>query len=464
MSDALNPVIAALEASLRADPNNPLVWTHLAELLERASRSTEAIGAWRRALEFGAPELEASRKLIPLLRAHGQVAEALIRAEAALAKQSDAALEAELVRIHLARGDRESAQRQLAQLRSAHPQFDTAEFAELSAAATPRVASPTRSSAPPSAPPAPVPVDADPQEDVKAWASQFDWGDLRVTFDEVVGLDDVKRQIKLRIIAPLEKREVYQAFSRKGGGGILLYGPPGCGKTYIARATAGECGARFVSVGIHEIVDKYFGESEKLVHTLFEEARRRAPTVLFFDEFDALGSARGSSGAQFWKTLVDQLLQEMDGLASRNENLLVFAATNAPWSIDSAFRRPGRFDRQFFVPPPDEKSRAAILATLIAKLPGGDTIAVGKIAQATPLWTGADLKALCDRASEDALERSIESNQIHPVTNEDFQRELTRMESSAQEWLATARNYARYSNEGGQYNELQDYLRKMKRW
>jgi SpoVK/Ycf46/Vps4 family AAA+-type ATPase len=295
-------------------------------------------------------------------------------------------------------------------------------------------------------------------------AASLDWGDFHVSFNDVAGLEAVKNQIRLRIIAPFKNPEIYQAFRRSGGGGILMYGPPGCGKTFIARATAGECGAHFMSIGIHEIIDKYWGESEKMMHALFEEARHRAPTVLFFDEFDALGSNRGRTESQFWKTLVDQLLQEMDGVNGQNDDVLVFAATNVPWNVDSAFRRPGRFDRILFVPPPDEPARVEILRRHSSKLPGGETIDVAKLAQQSKLMTGADLKALCERASERALDRSLTSGTIHPVSMADFERELKQMQTSASEWLATARNYARYSNEGGQYDELTEFLKQVKRW
>jgi SpoVK/Ycf46/Vps4 family AAA+-type ATPase len=151
-------------------------------------------------------------------------------------------------------------------------------------------------------------------------------------------------------------------------------------------------------------------------------------------------------------------------MSGRNEDVLVFAATNVPWNVDAAFRRPGRFDRVLLVPPPDEPARAEILRRHTAKLPGGDRLNVARIAQQTPLMTGADLKALCERASERALARSLETSTVHPVTQEDFERELKAMQSSASEWLATARNYARYSNEGGQYDELVEFLKRVKRW
>jgi len=295
------------------------------------------------------------------------------------------------------------------------------------------------------------------------WAAQFDSAGPRVTFADVAGLEDVKKQIRLRIIAPFKNPEVYKAFKRQGGGGLLLYGPPGCGKTYVARACAGEVGARFTTVSLHEVIDRFWGESEKMMHALFDHARRMSPTVLFFDEFDALGSSRGKSDSQFFRTLVNQLLQEMDGLEGRNEDVLIFAATNMPWNVDPAFRRPGRFDRVLFVPPPDEEARNAMMRAHLKSVPGGASIDPRKFMKETNLLTGADLKALCEQAAEFALERSLEGGKVDPVSPADFKRALKIVKSTAMEWLATARNYAAYANEGGQYDDLAEFLRKVKR-
>ena len=183
----------------------------------------------------------------------------------------------------------------------------------------------------------------------------------QITFAEVGGMDALKEEIRMRIIYPLEKPEIFEAYGKKIGGGVLMYGPPGCGKTYLARATAGEIGANFLSVGINDVLDMWLGNSERNLHTIFETARRNRPSVIFFDEVDALGASRSDMRQTSGRHLINQFLAELDGARSSNEGVLVLAATNAPWHMDAAFRRPGRFDRILFVPPPDAVARGEIL-------------------------------------------------------------------------------------------------------
>lgn len=420
------PVLEALRRALEADPRNGPLWLHYAELLEQAGRTEDALLALRSAAMLPDSGRAAERRMIPLLRSLGQLAEALIRAEKLLEAGEDPSLREELARIQAARGAPEP---------------------ETGPGGTPQAAAIAGD------PPAP--------ED---WAAQFDWGDLHVTLADVVGMEEVKRQIDLRVLAPYRKPDVYKAFGREGGGGLLLYGPPGCGKTFVARATAGELGARFLAVAIHDVLDKYWGESEKAVHALFEQARRNSPAVLFFDEFDALGASRARGESQFYKTLVDQLLQEMDGFAKRNRDVFLFAATNAPWNVDAAFRRPGRFDRVLFVPPPDERARRSLLEIHTARLPGARRLDLSRLAARTTLFTGADLKALCERAAEAALSRSLATGHVQEVHPRDFEEAADELRSTAIEWLTTARNHARYANTGGQYDELVRYLKSVGQW
>jgi hypothetical protein len=191
---------------------------------------------------------------------------------------------------------------------------------------------------------------------------------LRICFSDVGGLEHVKQQIRRKIIAPFEKPGLFRAFRKRAGGGVLMYGPPGCGKTMLARATAGEAKAYFVSIAITDVLDKWLGESERKLANAFALARARRPAILFFDELEALASRRRATG-EGAASLVSTFLSEMDGFAGEGEGLLVIGATNTPWAVDSAFRRPGRFDRVLFVPPPDQPARLAILTLQLAGRP-----------------------------------------------------------------------------------------------
>ena len=201
---------------------------------------------------------------------------------------------------------------------------------------------------------------------------------------------EVIERIRMNIIYPFKNPEIFQKFKKKPGGGILMYGPPGCGKTHIARATAGECGAAFMTISITDILSKWLGESEQRLHQLFEQARRRSPTVIFIDEIDAIGGSR-SSASSTMAPIVNVLLTEMDGVAAKNENLMVLAATNTPWRVDDALRRPGRFDRILFVPPPDVPAREAILKIHLRDLPV-EKLDLGKLAQLTDRFPAQTVK------------------------------------------------------------------------
>lgn len=279
-----------------------------------------------------------------------------------------------------------------------------------------------------------------------------------INFENVGGMEDVKEQIRLKIIHPLKHPELYESYGKKAGGGILLYGPPGCGKTHIARATAGEINAKFISVELHDILDMWIGESEKNLHAIFENARRNTPCVLFFDEVDALGSKRSNTPGTSTK-LINQFLSELDGINSQNDGILVLAATNMPWNMDPAFRRPGRFDRMIFVHPPDTTARAAILKILLQDKPI-ESIDYDMISQRTNHFSGADLKGIIDQAIELKLQDAMKEGTPKPITTKDLKGLLNKVNPTTTEWFETARNYAMYSNQGGHYDEILKYLKK----
>lgn len=277
-------------------------------------------------------------------------------------------------------------------------------------------------------------------------------------FSDVGGMKNVKNEISLKIIQPLKNPDLYKAFGKKAGGGILLYGPPGCGKTFIAKATAGEIDAKFISIGLHDILDMWIGNSEKNLHQVFEVARANKPCVLFFDEVDALGSSRSDLKQSAMRHVINQFLAELDGVDADNEGILILAATNAPWSVDGAFRRPGRFDRIIFVAPPDEEARVDILQQLLKDKPVGE-MDVKKIAAQTDGYSGADFNAVIDIAIEDKLTQSIETGELQPLTTKDILRALKVHKPTTQEWFSSARNYALYANESGLYDDILKYLK-----
>ena len=281
----------------------------------------------------------------------------------------------------------------------------------------------------------------------------------KVTFDDVGGMESVKENVRLKIIYPLEHAEMYAAYGKKIGGGILLYGAPGCGKTHLARATAGEVKATFISVGISDVLDMWIGNSERNLAEIFDSARANTPCVLFFDEVDALGASRADMRQSAGRHLINQFLSELDGVEKSNDGVLVIGATNAPWHIDTAFRRPGRFDQVIFVPPPDAPAREEILRMQLSGKPQEPKLDLGKIAAKLTDFSGADLKAIVDRTVEAKLQDAIKSGRPSPISTKDLIATAKRTTATTREWFATARNHAVYSNQGGTYDDILEYLK-----
>ncbi|MBS1577226.1 MAG: AAA family ATPase [Bacteroidetes bacterium] len=277
-------------------------------------------------------------------------------------------------------------------------------------------------------------------------------------FKDVGGMQRVKDEISMKIIQPLKNPELYKAFGKKTGGGILLYGPPGCGKTFIAKATAGEIDAKFINIGLHDILDMWVGNSEKNLHEIFEMARRNTPCVLFFDEVDAMGASRSDLKQSAMRHVINQFLAELDGVESNNEGVLILAATNAPWSVDPAFRRPGRFDRIIFVEPPDEAARKDIFKTMLQGKPV-DNIDHKKVAAAATDYSGADINAVIDIATEEKLRESMNKGSLQPITTKDLLKAVKQHRATTLEWFSSARNYALYANESGLYDDILKYLK-----
>ncbi|MGE0028046.1 MAG: 26S protease regulatory subunit [Thermoleophilia bacterium] len=278
-----------------------------------------------------------------------------------------------------------------------------------------------------------------------------------IHFAQVAGNEEPKQAIERAIILPFTRPDLYASYGRRAGAGLLLYGPPGCGKTLLARATAGECGVPFRQIRIEEILSPYMGESERALHDAFEQARAAAPCVVFIDEIDAFAFSRSRRAGADGRALVTVLLQELDGLDSANDGMLVLAASNTPWDIDDALLRPGRFDRQLFVPPPDLEARRFLLSLALAGRPHevGDVVPV---AEATALFSGADLTHLVESAVDLAIEEAINSGTTIPVSDDHLRRALSRARPTTAEWLLSARNHAEFANTAGRYQDVIDFL------
>ena len=239
-----------------------------------------------------------------------------------------------------------------------------------------------------------------------------------VHWSDIGGLDDVKQHLKESVEWPIKTPEVFTRLGIKPPKGILLYGPPGCGKTLLARAVATESEANFISIKGPEVFSKWVGESEKAIREVFRKARMAAPAVIFFDEMDSLTPQRGGgSDSGVSERVISQLLTEMDGILTL-QDIVVVAATNRPNLIDPAVLRPGRFDRLIYVPEPDEKSRLQILKLYSGTMPLNKDVDLNQISLATRYYSGADLENICREAAMHALRKDIN---VCEVTMKDFQ-------------------------------------------
>merc|ERR1711970_429066 len=233
-----------------------------------------------------------------------------------------------------------------------------------------------------------------------------------VTWNDVGGLENVKRELQELVQYPVEHPEKFLKFGMMPSKGVLFYGPPGCGKTLLAKAIANECQANFISIKGPELLTMWFGESEANVRDVFDKARSAAPCVLFFDELDSIAKSRGGSagdGGGASDRVINQILTEMDGMGSK-KNVFIIGATNRPDIIDSAIMRPGRLDQLIYIPLPDDGSRMAILKSNLRKSPVADTVDLPYLAKMTRGLSGADLTEICQRACKLAIRESIDAD------------------------------------------------------
>ena len=225
-----------------------------------------------------------------------------------------------------------------------------------------------------------------------------------VSFDDVVGLESVKRQIYDMVIYPRQYKELYEKFRKKSGGGILLYGPPGNGKTMIAKAIAHETGSAFYPIKFSDLGSKWFGETENRIKSLFDEARKAESAVIFFDEIDAIAPNRTDSSTM--DRVVAELLTQIDGINKGGGNLTILAATNKPQSLDPAIMRPGRFDEKIYIPLPDAEARRAMFRSKLCDIP---TLVnnYSEIAELSEGFSGAEIELVCEKAKQSVIRRII---------------------------------------------------------
>ncbi len=396
-------LIAAIESAVAADESNVVLRTHLARLLIDAGRPAEALN-------------HASRVLI--------------------AAPDDAAA--------------------------------LAVMAEATAALRPGTQPATAPPEPPAVPAADVVPDT-ADELFDQWAGNEPLTEVGVDgpmtpgvrLADIGGMEHVKQRIHASFLDPLRNPEIAARFGKTMRGGLLLWGPPGCGKTFIARALAGELGASFYVIGLNDVLEMWIGKSEHNLHEVFERARRNKPCVLFFDELDSIGQRRANlrtTGATF-RNVVNLFLAELDGADVDNDGVFVLGATNHPWDVDSALMRPGRFDRTVLVLPPDRDAREAILRLHLRGRPV-EKFDLRRIADATDGFSGADLSLVCEQATEKAMADSIRSGAVRPISQADLVDAVRTVQPSIGPWMETARNFATYSNDSGMYDELVDFLKR----
>jgi AAA+ superfamily predicted ATPase len=280
-----------------------------------------------------------------------------------------------------------------------------------------------------------------------------------VRLADVAGMQQVKERLENAFLLPMRNPELRRLYGKSLRGGLLLYGPPGCGKTFIARAVAGELGARFYPVSLVDVLDMYIGESERKLRAIFDTARRNAPCVLFLDEVDAIGHKRTDLRGSGLRSVVQALLSELDGASESNDGVFVLAATNHPWDVDSALRRPGRFDRMLLVLPPDEAARQAVLRLHLRQRPV-ENIDLKPLAKRTEGYSGADLAHVCETAAERAMADSVRSGDVRGIRQDDLTAAIAEIRPSTGPWLEIARNVAQFGNESGTYDDLLAYLKK----
>jgi len=440
--------LSGLREALRFSPNNIKLRALIGSKLMAANRYEEAEEEYRLALRISPQDRDLLAGLAEAFYKQGKHSQALVVAEKLVSDVSLPEYRLLLTRILLKCGQQDEAKTQYLIAVDEAPELSDDVLSQMFGG----VPQPSRRNEPPEE------LLAEPLDGFAEQLPEVEAEVPKMNFERIGGMDSVKETIRMKIIYPLQNKEMFAAYGKKIGGGVLMYGPPGCGKTLLARATAGEIRSKFISVGLHDVLDMYIGQSERQLHEIFETARRNTPCVLFFDEVDALAAKRIDMRQSASRHIINQFLSELDGVDSGNDGVLVLAATNAPWHVDSAFRPPGRFDRILFVPPPDAKARDAIWRIHLGGKPC-EKIDFAKLASASKGFSGADIKAAVERCIEETLTEAMRLGRQIPLTPKSLARCAGKVKSSCVEWFATAKNYATYANESGVYDEVLEYTR-----
>lgn len=246
----------------------------------------------------------------------------------------------------------------------------------------------------------------------------------KTKFEDIAGLEEAKKSFREKVIMPFLHPEIYEKFGKKAGGGILLYGLPGTGKTMFAEAAANEIDALFIPIKCSDVKSKWYGESEKKVKNIFAKAKKAEKAIIFFDEFEAIGAKRTDNSDNGNNDLVPQILTEMQGVGSSANKavIIVIAATNKPWAIDSAFMRPGRFDEKIYIPLPDLEARKRLFELQLKKLPISSDLDFDYLAKITDGFNGADIKEVCEKLKMSAINDSLEKGEEQTIGMDDVHR------------------------------------------
>lgn len=467
--------LSAIRDALAKSPSNPSLLLLLGHACVEELQLEEAIEMYERVLDIDPDQVEAQLGIARAMLIRGDSSSAAVRVERVLQMEEESAPAHLLMsRILLAEGDRNRALDHFEKaIRIDAAVSDVGLEQELGRSAADvrkSVASSLQSDSPFASSDVLPPLndlgsDAgddfidDPFDDWRpeTFFTPADTERTKVNFDSVGGMEELKEEIRLKIIYPLQHPDLYKAYGRKAGGGILIFGPPGCGKTLMLRAVAGEVGCNYFAIGLHEIFDPYFGSSERNLHQIFETARSNSPCVLVFDELDSLAVDRRNVRETPIRNLVNQFLAELDGLRADQSRILVIGATNSPWNLDPAFRRPGRFDQTIFVPPPDKPARAQIIELLAKDKPIAN-LDVQTLVKLTKGFTGADLKYVFDRAAELALSEAVHTNRPVPISMELLSDIARNYHPATDDWFEGARPHIQQSAQDALYTDVRKFL------